>query len=282
MNCLQKSFINVAAVIFCTIIPSLTAVAQRGSTFEGDAKPWQSPSQGFPGYFDTNVAAKGSVVVDFPPILVIIPMPFMAVDYGVSDTFTVGTNAILTTVPWLFGAVGGTIKIRSLLYGDETHQSAGTYYGGVIATTRGTPLKFYYQVMTWNHSYRLGARHSLSGHVNYTRFNVAYGEETSLERISISQASLMLGGGYGFQISPTWALRLNGISPVIQSIDADTTTAALSQSQTLGNTKSASAIYVAQAEYRASDAWLLGFGLLGFSASGSDAVAPWFSWARRW
>lgn len=111
------------------------AFGQRGGSYANDQQQnWDSASAGFPGYYDANVVEEGHFVVEFPPVIWgIIPTPFMAVDYGVTKTFTVGTNAIFSTVPWLLQSKGGAVKLRSLLYGTESHQSAGTYYTGFLS-----------------------------------------------------------------------------------------------------------------------------------------------------
>lgn len=264
-------------------IISSTAAAQRGGSYGENAKPWESTSQGFPGYFDTNVARKGSLVVEFPPMIFgILPTPFVAVDYGVTDTLTIGTNGVVSALPWLLNGEGASIKIRSLLLGDETEQSAVTYYGGIIRIHGKTQINSYYHVMTWNHAWRIGSRHTIGARANYIRLNVELGEETDLNHADLGFSSFMTGAGYGFEINPRWALRADAIASLYQSIEADTVAISFNQSSSLRKPKSTTLIGVGQVEYHPFEDWLFGLGVTGFNVGGAGAAAPWFTWATRW
>lgn len=67
------------------IIFSMTALAQRGEkTLTTQILP-NKPSTGVPGFFDTNLAQKGALSFEFPTF---------ALDYGITDRLTIGTNGI--------------------------------------------------------------------------------------------------------------------------------------------------------------------------------------------
>jgi hypothetical protein len=265
--------------VFFFILPK-HSFAQRGEPYQGGATPWESPTQGFPGYFDTNMVAEGGFVTEFPPVIIILPTPFLAFDYGVTDTLTVGTNAIFSTLPWILGGVGASVKVRSLMYGTESNQSAATYYGGYLASYKGSPIKAYYQLMTWNHAYRPISRHTIYGHAHYTRINVEIGQESSLDRMSASQTSLMIGGGYSFDINSAWTIRGNALIPTIQSLDLDTSSMTATQSQLIG--QSGSVLGVVQTEFKSSEQALWGIGLTNVTLNDSRATIPWITLAIKW
>lgn len=278
------AFIRPAMGLLLFFLTASSAFAQRGATYETHAKPWESPTQGYPGYFDTHVARKGSLVAEFPPLLLgIVPTPFMALDYGVSDTLTIGTNAIFTTVPWLLGGFGASLKVRSLLIGNSDHQSAITFYGGLLRTETDPPVTAQYQNATWNDAWRFSGRHTLTGHLQYMRVSADIGKTTDIERASLGITTIMLGGGYGFEISHKSQLRLNGVFSAYSTVEADTVAMSINQSaKGLGGSTTSSS-YVAQYEYHTDADWVIGVGLMGLSAFGAPTTnLPWLTFATRW
>lgn len=270
------------ALLWCFIGTS-PSFAQRGYEYDSDASPWEEPASGFPGYFDTQVANKNSVVVEFPPMIYgLIPTPFMAVDYGLTDTLTIGTNAIFTTAPWLFGARGVSLKIRSLIYGDEDQQSAWTYYAGYLSATGRVSLTANYHTFTWNHAWALAPRHSVTAHLNYHRMSLEVGTMSSLDHASIFLSTLVIGGGYDFMLTRKWSFRADTLVSVYQNIEADTASASIDLSSNLSKAKGSTAELVAQVQFRPVDKWLFGLGGTGVFVGGVTGAAPWFTWARKW
>jgi hypothetical protein len=274
-------------LLLCAVALFLTSTeifAQRGASFDGSATPSDSLTQGFPGYFDTNVARKGSLVVEFPPMLMgLVPTPFTAVDYGVSDTLTVGTNAVLTTLPWLFGVKGASLKIRSLVVGDHAQQGSATYYtGGLSASQGSTTANMYYHLFTWNHSWSFREIHQISLHGNYTRINFELGTTKDLNHQEINLSTMQAGAGYGYRLNHKWGFRINGVTSILQSIELDNAGASIVQSSNPNKIGAATSIAVAQFDLRSRPDWLFGFGAIGFSVSGVSTAAPWFTWATRW
>ncbi len=72
--------------------------AQRGVSQSSSIEPAESPSQGFPGFFDSYLAPEGKVALDLPTFILILPTPISSVDYGLSKTTTVGTNPSICLV----------------------------------------------------------------------------------------------------------------------------------------------------------------------------------------
>lgn len=256
--------------------------AQRGAKYEGTAHPWEAPSQGFPGYFDTNVVDPGKIVLEFPPLIYgIVPMPSMALDYGMSETLTIGTNSLVTTLPWLFGAQGVSLKARSLMIGSSEHQSAATVYAGYLSAQGKTPVSLIYQNATWNHAWRPAEAHTITGHANYLRMSAELGKASQLNRSEISITTLLLGGGYGYTISPKMDIRGTVAATVYSSFDVSTPAADITQSSTAQQLTQPNRIAQLQYEYHTSTDWLIGVGFIHLYVSGVSATAPWLTFALR-
>jgi hypothetical protein len=257
--------------------------AQRGGSYTDTSSPWNSSTQGFPGYFDTNMAKPKSLVVEFPPmILGIIPTPSTAVDYGVSETLTVGTNAIVTTIPWLFRARGFSLKVRSLMYGDESQQSAMTYYAGFLSSNTSTELLANYHVFTWNHAWRFAPSQSLYGHANFHRINIELNNIDELNHAMIHLTTFLIGGGYEYEFSNTWSLRGDVLGSIYQNLEADSAVSTVNLSASITNPKAFTAIGTFQVQYHPFENWLFGFGATGVSLGGYTGALPWFTWSKRW
>lgn len=271
-------------VVFATLAWRITTIAsaQRGASYEGNSHAWNAPSRGFPGYFDTNVADKGSMVLELPPLIYgLIPMPSTAFDYGVTESLTVGTNALLTTLPWLFGAQGAAIKARSLLIGTAEHQSAATVYAGFLSAQGTTPVNAVYENATWNHSWRPASAHTITGHLNYLRLDGNIGKKNDLKYMSLSVTTFLVGVGYGYEISPIMGVRGMVTSTAYSSIDIMTTVADLSQTSSPAITKNPNRLAQVQFEYHTSGDWLVGVGAIHGYFSGAGATAPWLTFAFR-
>ena len=80
------------AALFCA--KSKIAHAQRGKSVNEEVSNNRTPSHGLPGFFDTEVVQNKNFTLEIPTF---------AIDYGVTDRFTVGLNAItpLTTALYL-------------------------------------------------------------------------------------------------------------------------------------------------------------------------------------
>ena len=80
------------AALLCA--KSNIAHAQRGKSVNEEVSNNRTPSYGLPGFFDTEVVQKNNFTLEIPTF---------AIDYGVTDRFTVGLNAItpLTTTLYL-------------------------------------------------------------------------------------------------------------------------------------------------------------------------------------
>jgi hypothetical protein len=269
------------ALLSLLVTPS--ALAQRGSSPEYSQTPWESTTQGFPGYFDTNMPEKGSLVVEFPPMIYgILPTPFSSVDYGVTENFSVGTNAAVTALPWLLGGKGASIKLRSLIYGDDEQQSAITYYAGGLAGDGKNQFTASYHTATWNHAWRLASRHILFANGHYHRFNLEIADRNSIEHANVYYMSMLMGGGYQFLISPKWSLQSNLLISTIQDFEADNAGSSMSVGTNVTKAKTMTATLVPQVQWHAAKNWMFGVGITGIYFGGTGLALPWFTWSKRW
>jgi hypothetical protein len=272
---LNSNWVGMLAILFCA---STSAHAQRGEQTGGSPSQFTSPTQGFPGFFDTNFADKGSLVVEWPPIILpIIPMPSIEVDYGVSDTFTVGTNAIVTVVPWLLGAKGFSFKARTLFYGTDTVQNAATAYAGYIGAKN---LAVTWQLFTSNNAWKVAPRHILSVQGMALHLGLEAGSKSSIDYTNIQGSTITLGGGYQFLINNSIALSTYVMLPAVTSFEADTVAAnisgnldARSGDLTWGVLRSSLDLRTTSCVYSIGGAYIYGL---------TKNISPWASAARRW
>jgi hypothetical protein len=265
---------------FLILTASLSSVvyAQRGETLSSDPTVFTNPGQGYPGFFDTNFADKGSLVVEWPPVIFpLLPMPSIAMDYGATDSLTVGTNAIVTTLPWLVGARGLSLKARQLIHSSETMRSAATVYGGYIGADEFSST---WQMFTYNHSWKLAPSHILSGQAMYLNFGVESGKSSSINYTNLRLTSLALGGGYQYVMNESATISNYLLLPGLTSIESDTVGANLSASLDASSGQMVWGIARSSFDIR-QDQWTFSMG--GIYMHGIvKQVLPWFSAATRW
>ena len=263
---------------------SSQAFAQRGADYTGTGKPWDSNTQGFPGFFDTNMAAPGSIVTETPALFWIIPTPSLSVDYGVNESLTVGTNALVTGLPWIFGGNGISLKVRSLIYGSDTNQSTATLYTGYIHFRNNSdPVYSNYQVATWNHAWRPSARHTFSTQVMYFRLALDSGSSSSINHAKVAATLGTLGGGYGLRLTERWGMGLNAFFSAYTGFEIDSAGASMDQQSKALSSDSTILFLRFLTDCRLSENWLLSFGIVGIGTSGSGLTpGPWISAAKRW
>ena len=275
---MKNRFYNVSAVLLVTCL-STTSYAQRGALQPGSPSGFKTPYQGYPGFFDTNLADHGSLVVEWPPlILPLIPMPSIAVDYGVSDTLTVGTNALISTVPWLAGAKGISLKARTLVYGTESLQSAATLYAGYLGASEFSSS---WEVFTANTAWKPAPRHVVLGQLMFMNFGAELGKETSVDYTNIRFSTAAAGGGYQFLISDTLAVSSHALAALATSVEADTIAQSLSADLNATSGDALWGVVRISADLRTETDWLVSLGGIYFHGAGGQ-VLPWFSASTRW
>jgi hypothetical protein len=257
---------------------SSTGFAQRGEISNANASAFSHPTAGFPGFFDTNLADKNSLVVEWPPVILpFIPMPSIAVDYGVTETLTVGTNALVSTLPWLVGARGISVKARTLIAGTDSMQSAATFYGAYIGSSS---LNASWQMVTSNNSWKIAPRHIVNGQAMLMNFGFESGSEASLDYTNLRLTALSLGAGYQFLVSETAAISGYILAPAYTSLESDSVAANISANLDARSGQMMWGIGRASLDIRRDD-WVYSIG--GLYLHGMlPGVQPWFSATTRW
>lgn len=269
-----------------TLINSGFALAQRGETLEARPSIFNTPTSGYPGFFDTNVAEPGAIVVEWPPIILpIIPVPSIAVDYGVNERLTVGTNAMLTILPWAAGMKSVTLKARTLLYGNEDMQSAVTGYMGYFGGAANTSM--YWQLLTTNNAWRTSPNHVFAANAAFINFGLEAGDLASTEYSNMQLTAGTLGGGHQYIYSDTTSISTYLMLPISTAIQVDSAAIALDLN---GNLSQGAPMWVLarlSLDFR-SEPWVYSIGAYyttGVAKElllGTSGVVPWFSATRRY
>lgn len=270
---------SLAAATVLLMAPS--AFAQRGESYSDNNAPTTGPSTGVPGFFDTYMAEKGRFVLELPPVVGFYPMPTSTLDYGLTDDLTVGTNTVVTTLPYLASGYGGAIKLRSLIHGSPGAQSTLTYYGAYMQAEQGGKLNSAsYNVLTSNTTLMLGERNLLTGSLIYLSMAVRV-ESTSNPALyeSISGWLGMIGVSYERVLTSKISIAANTTLPVLNGLSQDSTAGSATLSV---NPDSMTTLMLARAyaDFRVNERWTLSIGLLAAPAAGT--VLPWLSAVRRY
>jgi hypothetical protein len=254
------------------------AAAQRGEINPARPSALAEHAAGYPGFFDTNLADEGSLVVEWPPILLpLFPIPSIAVDYGVTETLTVGTNAIVAAVPWLVGARGLSLKLRTLVTGHANMQSTATFYANYIGSHT---LNSSWQLLTSNNAWKVNSRHIVSGQAMLMNLGLSSGSESDVDYTNLRLTSVAIGAGYQFLVSETAAISANLLVPGYTNIEADSVAANLNMNLDARSGRLLWGFGRASLDIRR-DEWIYSIGgvyLYGI-ASG---IQPWCSATTRW
>lgn len=260
--------------------------AQRGELAQARPSIFTTPTQGYPGFFDTNMAEPETMVIEWPPVILpFIPVPSIAMDYGLNERLTLGTNALMTAVPWLLGIQSAAVKARTLLYGSESMQSTATAYVGYLGG--GKSLTLYWQMLTSNNAWKVSPSHVLSANAAFVNFGLEAGDLKSTDYASIQLSTAAISGGHQYIINDTMAISSYVMIPVWTSVNVDTISAALDLDTNARKGDAMWGMVRASFDMR-SDLWVYSFGgLYNHGAlkdmfSKSAGIAPWFSATRKY
>lgn len=249
---------------------------QRGNNFSfPQENAPQTPLDGFPGFFDTNMAQNDSFVFD---------LPSFTLDFGLSDRLTLGINslgAFFTSVslqPLLLA------KARYRLFSTPQFRNALTFYGGYsnISKTKNNPSSHANALLFSNNfNYYLNENSQLYGsllfgHIDYS---VAEASSPDFEKTSFRPFFISLGYQYFFS---DWV----GVSPLViynaySHIEFDSSQIAF-QSESKLAAESSNAIFRLALDTKIGDNFLLTiYGIISFAGSNSFAT-PFVSCMYRW
>ena len=159
----------------CSFVFSLDNLyAQRGSGYTGkDTVLRTNTLSGFPGMFDINLPDEGSLVISSPTIMSgssdvassggALILPYLNVDYGVNESFSIGTN-VISLVPFLAGGAGGAFKARSKIYESTVFSDAVTSYAGAgfFCDEENLDYSFNYFILANGAKFNLNSRSSIT------------------------------------------------------------------------------------------------------------------------
>lgn len=174
--------------------------AQRGKDSNQQTSPTATPLGAFAGYFDSGMVPKERFTLD---------LPATGVDYGLSENFTVGTNAALVTLttftiqPFLY------LKARYRFFSNKNLSSVITGYGGyVYLSPQNENLKttISYYNFTSNTSYNFNPYNVLTFHLTALNFNLQRGDVQDLKYFKLSLDTVAVGLGYQFFFNDTFGL----------------------------------------------------------------------------
>jgi hypothetical protein len=273
-------------VVILTFANSSLALGQRGEPHDARPGLFISPTQGYPGFFDTNMAEPKAMIIEWPPIILpIIPVPSIALDYGVNERLTLGTNGLLSSLPWLLGVKAGTLKARSLLYGTESMQATATAYLGYFGA--GEQMDMYWQLLTSNNAWKVSPKNIVSLNATFINFGLEGGDLKSTEYMSAQLTSATVGGGHQYLWRDTMSISNYLMLPVWTSVNVDTAAAALDLNGNLSRGSFMWLLARTSLDLR-SELWVYSLGVMYASGSISEllptksGLAPWFSATRRY
>ncbi|MEY4575760.1 MAG: hypothetical protein RL701_463 [Pseudomonadota bacterium] len=238
--------------------------AQRAEHFGREDPPARNATSDFPGLFDTNLAAKGTVVGY---------LPWLSAYWGVTDRLTLGTN-LLYALPLVTGSPGGLISARYRFYSSPSLQTVldGIVGGFEIRNKDSNERSSHSLVLTAVHTaIALAPEHELT--VSVMAGNVALATETSTELTDVALTGLGIGAGYAYFPTHWFAVRAFVLTTPLVAGVAETNTLRLEANLSASSGFFQRLLYRAMASFRLGNHWLLEIGVLGVGVQ----PLPWLN-----
>jgi hypothetical protein len=218
-----------------------------------------SPDDGFPGLFDTQLAAKGSVVGNFPAASLYV---------GVTSDLTVGTS-LWSYVPLASGLPSGSLHARYRLGSTPWFRTTLDVLGfGMLERQEDrSRAPWTLGLLGSNTEFVLSDAHrlTLSGWLGHTAGQTAPGVDTSA-------SVALLGGTYSLVFARWGALRLTGLYLMSTTGAVDSSGASLDVNLTNGMSASDRWLARGMFDFRAGN-WLFGVG----AARAGSVILPWLN-----
>lgn len=274
------------AITLTMALCSTQTLAQRGEIADSSPAVFKSPTQGYPGFFDTNMSEPQTMVIEWPPVILpFIPVPSIAMDYGVNERLTLGTNALLTSIPWLLGIKSGAIKARSLLFGNEFMQSTATAYLGYFGASSG--FSMYWQIFTSNNAWKVSPSHIVSANAAFVNFGLEAGDLKKTDYTSVQLSTLAASLGHQYLLGENSSISTYVMLPAWSSINIDTVAAAFDINSNASSGDTMWAMARMSFDLR-SEPWVYSIGGMYNYGSVKDllprtaGLLPWFSATRKY
>jgi|GEM_PF-4119260 len=278
--------------IAVSVAISSAAYAQRGGTYTLDGEPPTTRASGFPGLFDSNVAERGSFVLDIPSL---------AVDYGLTDNMTIGTSGVMALALAL-GSPALYVKARYRFLTSPTIASAFTAYSGYLTNrvgSRDTTLDAYLVGVSNNTTYYFSERSYLNAFFFYLKVGANQNKEDDGEYANASFSTLLFGASYQHWLNGVLGPQATLGLSVYQNLSIDSSTVAVSENiGGVGGLASGMLFLRLTPELRLGR-WLLSPSLIGYvdlgkassskgssdsekDDSGGAGVLPWINATVKW
>lgn len=214
--------------VFLLSLAGSQAWAQRGADFDSYTAPHSGPSHGFLGFFDSDQLVKSSFTGE---------LPNFSVDYGVTERWSIGTNA-LTAIGLGLGVNSMLLKSRYIFLSDGKIVSALTgYVGGVwgdISQGEGVLLG----LLTSNTSVWLDSRQALGMNIITGVLEGRLGRQGKLNYTTVSANGVLLASSYRFVFSQSGQIEALVGVPALANAYVDSTSGSVSLESGLGFVKS--------------------------------------------
>jgi hypothetical protein len=260
----RKPLLIGASLVLAASLAGSTAHAQRGEDYVLDAElaVAPGPDDGFPGLFDTQLARRGSFVMN---------LPATSIYYGVTPELSLGT-ILWSYIPWLSGLPGGSIHARYRLGSTSWFRTTADalLVGARLprdddAQDEGAPLGLAL----------FGSNTELALHPNHRLTVSAWFGRASSETDdgeSAGVAALLVGGTYSLVLARWCAVHLTALYLFSGNAELDTTGAAIDADWAGGVSASDRVLGRVMVSLRAGR-WLFN---IGAAKVGSTAL-PWLN-----
>ena len=263
-----------AVCALATLAAADRAEAQRGAAYIEQAAAPAAPQSGFPGLFDTEMAARGSLVAE---------VPWLSLSYGVTDNLTIGTN-LWAALPSAWGAPSALFMARYHHFSGRRVSSVLTAYAGYADADAlaedGKEARAFVLFGTSNTTVRLGARHALTLTGLAGRFGLRI-EDADIAGLYEGGSLTAIGVAGSHQFNPNdWLgiqTTLVALPVLIGEMDSTSQIATID----FGQTRAADLLLARLLfQMRAGRSWLFTAGAAAQFTR--PVVVPWLSAARRW
>ena len=246
------------------------AWAQRGGEYDVYTTPPSGPSRGFLGFFDSDQLAKGTFTGE---------LPSFSVDYGVTNRWSIGTNA-LSVLGVVLGANNLFLKSRYIFYSDGKVVSSLTGYFGTVWGDISKGQGVILGLLTSNTSIWIDQRQAVGVSLLTGVLEGQLGEQGKVNYTRISANGVVLASSYRYVFSQSGQIEALVGVPALASVFLDSTSGSLSLESGLGFVRSGGLFGRLSLDYLVTQNILLSpqayFGL-SLSDPNSIGVLPFFS-----
>jgi hypothetical protein len=260
-----------AAVALCLSIVALPSLAsaQRADCYGRQDDPrLRTPSSDFPGLFDANMAADGTVVGY---------LPWLSLFWGVNDRLTLGTN-LLYALPLVTGSPGALLSARYRFYSTPDVQTViDVLAGGFrVHDEQSNELIRHTLLLTSVHTaFSFGDAHELTVSLLAGNLDVAIDTTKNSDDVALTG----VGVAVAYVFAPLHWFALNALvvaTPIVTGV-AETRSLRVEANLAASSGFFDRLLYRAHASFRVGRHWLFEAGALGAGVH----ILPWVNIAFR-